>query len=110
MRAGRARGRIENEPFNPLKNPGDCFEHNFGHGYRSLSTVFASLRMLAFLIDQVQQRCGALFHRAQAKAGRARYFWERVRALLLNVLLADGEMLYKTIASQAKLVVVYDTS
>ena len=32
--------------------------------------------MLAFLIDQ--SRCCALFQAAQAKAGRARYFWERL--------------------------------
>ena len=32
MRAGRARWRIENETFNPLKNQGYSFEHNFGHG------------------------------------------------------------------------------
>ncbi len=31
-RAGRVRGRIENEPFNPLKNPGDGWVPPFGHG------------------------------------------------------------------------------
>ena len=57
MRAGRARWRIENETFNTLKNQGYCFEHNFGHGEKYLATVFAHLMMLAFLIDQIQQRC-----------------------------------------------------
>ena len=61
MRGARARWRIENETFNTLKNQGYCFEHNFGHGERHLSTVFAYLMMLAFLIDQCQQRCCALF-------------------------------------------------
>ena len=51
MRAGRARWRIENETFNTLKNQGYSFEHNFGHGEKQLSTVFAYLMMLAFLID-----------------------------------------------------------
>ena len=49
MRAGRARWKIENETFNTLKNQGYCFEHNFGHGEKNLSTVFAL--MLAFLPD-----------------------------------------------------------
>ena len=72
MRGARARWRIENETFNTLKNQGYCFEHNFGHGERHLSTVFAYLMMLAFLIDQCQQRCCALFQAAQAKPdGRA---------------------------------------
>ena len=57
MRAGRARWRIENETFNTLKNQGYNFEHNFGHGEKHLATVFAYLMMLAFLIDQIQQRC-----------------------------------------------------
>ena len=52
-RVGRARWRIENETFNTLKNQGYCFEHNFGHGKKNLSTVFAYLMMLAFL--QIQQ-------------------------------------------------------
>ena len=34
-----------------LKNQGYCFEHNFGHGEKNLSTVFAFLMMLAFLPD-----------------------------------------------------------
>ena len=76
MRGARARWRIENETFNTLKNQGYSFEHNFGHGERHLSTVFAYLMMLAFLIDQCQQRCCALFESAQAKAERARYFWD----------------------------------
>jgi hypothetical protein len=43
MRGGRARWRIDNETCNTLKNQGDHFEHNFGHGYQPLSVVFAGL-------------------------------------------------------------------
>ncbi len=98
MRAGRARWRIENETFNTLKNQGYCFEHNFGHGDQHLSTVFAHLMMLAFLIDQIQQRCCRLFRAAQAKAGRARYFWEQLRAMFLEFVLPDWETLYRSLA------------
>src|SRR5205085_3830910 len=56
-RAGRCRWRIENETFNTLKNQGYHFEHNYGHGKEQLSVVLALLMMLAFGIDQVQQRC-----------------------------------------------------
>ena len=98
MRAGRARWRIENETFNTLKNQGYCFEHNFGHGDQHLSTVFAHLMMLAFLIDQIQQRCCRLFQAAQAKAGRARYFWEKLRAMFLEFVLPDWETLYRSLA------------
>ena len=98
MRAGRARWRIKNETFNTLKNPGYGFEHNFGHGENRLSTVFAYLMMLAFLIDQIQQRCCRLFRAAQAKAGRALYFWEKLRAMFLEFALPDWDTLYRSLA------------
>ena len=93
MRAGRARWRIENETFNPLKNHGYNFEHNFGHGEKQLSTVFAYLMMPAFLIDQVQPRGCVLFAKARAKAERPRYFWEKLRGLFLSYEFADWAML-----------------
>ena len=81
MRGGRARWRIEHETFKTLKNQGDHFEHNFGHGYQHLSVVFAVLMMLAFLVDQVQQMCCPLFQAVWAKLGSKRRRWERMKAL-----------------------------
>ena len=81
MRGGRARWRIENETFNTLKNQGDHFEHNFGHGYQHLSVVCAVLMLLAFLVDQVQQLCCPLCQAVWAKLGSKRRLWERMRAL-----------------------------
>ena len=75
-----------------------------------LGTVFAYLMMLAFLTDPCQQRCCTLFQAAQAKAGRACCFRERLRALFFNVFLTDWETLYKALASRVKWVVVHDTS
>ena len=98
MRGARARWKIENETFNTLKNQGYHFEHNFGHGKQHLSTVMASLMMLAFLIDQIQQRCCRLFQEAQHMAKRKSYFWEKLRGLFLHYLIPDWETLYKCIA------------
>jgi Transposase DDE domain len=81
MRGGRARWKIENETFNTLKNQGYNFEHNYGHGEQNLSVVFATLMMLAFLVDQTQQLCCALFRAVWAKLGSKRLLWERMRAL-----------------------------
>src|SRR5467141_481244 len=61
MRGGRARWKIATETFHTLKNQGYNFEHNYGHGQQNLSVVFATLMMLAFLVDQTQQLCCALF-------------------------------------------------
>jgi hypothetical protein len=81
MRGGRARWKIENETFNTLKNQGYNFEHNYGHGEQHLSVVFATLMMLAFLVDQTQQLCCALFRAVWAKLGSKRLVWEKMRAL-----------------------------
>ena len=71
---------------------------NFGHGVRHLSTVFACLMLLAFLVDQVQQHCCVLLQRAKQNAKRNKYFWEKVRGVFLLYILPDWETLYKTIA------------
>jgi hypothetical protein len=83
MRGGRARWKIENETFNTLKNQGYHCEHNDGHGMKNLSVVFAPGMMLAFLVDQTQQLCCALFQAVWAKLGSKRLVWERMRALFI---------------------------
>ncbi len=98
MRAGRARWRIENETFNTLKNQGYGFEHNFGHGRQHLATVFAHLMMLAFLMDQVQQRRCSLFRAARAKAGSLPRLWRKLRGLFPGFHIPDWETLYRAIA------------
>ena len=98
MRAGRARWRVENETFNTLKSHGYEFGHNFGHGHCNLSDVLAHLMMLAFLIDQVEQRCCALFDAARDKAGRMKYLREQIRIYFLAFQIPDWETLYLSIA------------
>ena len=98
MRAGRARWRVENETFNTLKNQSYELGHNFGHGHRNLSDIMASLMMLAFLIDQVEQRCCALFDAAREQAGRLKYLWGDIRGFFRSVRIPDWETLYLSIA------------
>ncbi len=62
MRIGRSRWKIENETFNTLKNQGYHFEHNYGHGKNHLSSTLAILMLLAFVTDQIYQRCSKLFN------------------------------------------------
>ena len=81
MRAGRARWKMANETCNTLKNQGDNFEHTYGHGEQHLSVVFAQVMLLAFVVDQAQQLCCALFRAVWTKLGSKRLLWERMRAL-----------------------------
>jgi len=97
MRGGRARWKIENETFNTLKNQGYNFEHNYGHGEQNLSVVFATLMMLAFLVDQTQQLCCALFQAVWAKLGSKRLLWERMRALFYDYAFASMRQLFEAL-------------
>ena len=97
MRGGRARWKIENETFNTLKNQGYNFEHNYGHGEQHLSVVFAMLMMLAFLVDQTQQLCCALFQAVWAKLGSKRRLWERMRALFYDYALTSMRQLFEAL-------------
>jgi hypothetical protein len=97
MRGGRARWKIENETFNTLKNQGYHFEHNYGHGEQHLSVVFAMLLMLAFLVDQAQQLCCALFQAVWLKLGSKRLLWERMRALFYTYALMSMRQLFEAL-------------
>ena len=112
MRGGRARWKIENETFNTLKNQGYHFEHNFGHGQKNLSVVFAMLMMLAFAIDQAQQLACSLFQAAWEKVGSKRLLWERMRSLFHELPMESMSDIWRAIAFgfRVERVVIYDSS
>jgi hypothetical protein len=97
-RAGRARWRIANETFNTLKNQGYHFEHNYGHGEKNLAVVLALLMMLAFLIDQVQQKSNPLFRAAWKKKGPKCALWEAMRNLFASFEVSSMREIYEGIA------------
>jgi hypothetical protein len=98
MRGGRARWKIENETFNTLKNQGYQFEHNFGHGNQNLSTNFAMLMMLAFLIDQAQALCCKVFQAAAKKEISKKSLWEKMRATFFMLPLESWDQLWAVVA------------
>lgn len=110
MRGGRARWKIENETFNTLKNQGDHFDHNFGHGDQHLSTVLMHLMMLAFLIDQIQQRCCRLFQTALSAAKSKTRLWQKLRSRFDLCLVLDWETLYRSIITPPQIALRQDTS
>jgi hypothetical protein len=97
MRGGRARWKIENETFNTLKNQGYHFEHNFGHGEKNLSVVFALLMMLAFLVDQTQQVACRLFQAVLSKIGCRTRMWEDIRSLFHTLPFDSMESIYRAL-------------
>jgi hypothetical protein len=95
LRGGRTRWKIENETFNTLKNQGYHYEHNYGHGVKHLSVVFAMLMMLAFLVDQVQQLCCPLFQAVWKKLGSKRALWDHVRSHFRHFTFQSMKHLYE---------------
>lgn len=80
MRGGRTRWKVENETINTLKNQGYEFEHNFGHGDKHLSHVFALLMMLAFMVDELQFiACGLMKLAKETMKGKKR-LWRKMRS------------------------------
>ena len=110
MRGARGRWKIENETFNTLKNQGYHFEHHFGHGNQNLTRVLMHLRMLAFLIDQIQQRCCRLFQSAVKAADGKPRFWRLLRSFFDLCLIPDWETLYRSITRQPRIPPVCDTA
>lgn len=102
MRAGRARWKIENETFNTLKNQGYNFGHNYGLGKKNLSMVFVMLMMLAFLVDQVQQLCCALFNALWEKLKSKRSLWDDIRSMCRFIKVDSMESLYRGILANVK--------
>jgi hypothetical protein len=110
MRGARARWKIENETFNTLKNQGYYFEHNFGHGYCNLSTVFAHLMMLAFLVDQLQQLCCPMFQKALKACLKKRRLWETMRHYVSNYLIDCWEVFFESIVNKPEFKLTFSTS
>lgn len=98
MRMGRARWKIENEVFNTLKNQQYHFEHNFGHGQKHLCTNFAFLMMLAFTLDQIQQRANRYFRTLIENLKTKVKLWEAVRAVFKILPCKNMKQVYLAIA------------
>ncbi len=81
IEAGRTRWKVENENNNTLKTKGYNFKHNFGHGKQHLSSLLASLNILAFLVHTVLEwfdQCYALVRNSLASR---KTFFDDLRAL-----------------------------
>ena len=79
--AGRARWKIENENNNTLKTKGYHLKHNFGHGKMHLSSLLATLNILAFLFHGFLTFCDEAYRLIRATLPTRKTFFEHIRAL-----------------------------
>jgi len=80
--AGRARWKIENENNNTLKTKGYHLEHNFGHGKKHLSSLLATLNILAFLFHSFLTFCDDDYRLIRATLPTRETFFHDIRALM----------------------------
>lgn len=98
MRLGRSRWKIENETFNTLKNQGYHFEHNYGHGNQYLSTALAYLMLLAFLLDQIVQKCSETFRQLWKAAKTKAKLWFTQRSVFTTLPCFSFQQIYEHLA------------
>ncbi len=79
--SGRARWRIENENNNTLKTKGYHLDHNFGHGQQHLSSLLATLNILAFLFHTVLAFTDERYRLIRATLPTRKTFFQDMRAL-----------------------------
>ena len=91
--AGRARWKIENENNNTLKTKGYRFEHNYGHGKKHLSSVFASLSLVAFLYHTIMDLIDELYIKAKKSQGTRINFFNMARAFTCSLLFTSWDSL-----------------
>jgi hypothetical protein len=81
IEAGRTRWKIENENNNTLKTKGYNFKHNFGHGKQDLSSLLASLNILAFLVHTVLEWFDQCYALVRNGLSSRKTFFDDIRAL-----------------------------
>jgi hypothetical protein len=98
---GRARWKIENETFNVLKTNGYNLEHNFGHGKRTLASVFLTFNLLAFAFHTAAHLAVLTWREAVAACGATYRFFENLRTITAYVVFQDWPHLLQSIADAA---------
>ncbi len=96
--AGRARWKIENETFNVLKTKGYNLEHNFGHGRHNLSTVLATLNLLAFACHTVCELGDKAWKAARRELVTRQGFFHALRTLTSYLVFPSWQELLATMA------------
>lgn len=96
--AGRARWKIENEAFNTLKTRGYNLEHNFGHGQQHLSSVLATLNLLAFACHTVCDLADKPWRAARLELVTRQGFFQTILALTKYWVFPSWDNLLATMA------------
>lgn len=78
---GRTHWKVENENNNVLKTKGYHLEHNYGHGNKNLSCLFATFILLAFLFHTLLEFMDEKYRLIRKKLPTRETFFDDIRAL-----------------------------
>lgn len=81
VESGRARWKIENENNNTLKTKGYHLEHNFGHGKKHLSSLLATMNLLAFLVHTLLEQMDSRYQLIRTKLPTRKIFYQHIATL-----------------------------
>ena len=79
--SGRTRWKIENENNNTLKTKGYHLEHNFGHGKKYLSSLLATMNILAFLFHTFLGFVDEKYQELRKRLPTRAIFFEHLRSI-----------------------------
>ena len=79
--AGRTRWKVENENNNTLKTKGYNLKHNFGHGKQHLSSLLATLNILALLFHTLLELLDQKYKLLRSHLPTRKTFFDDLRAL-----------------------------
>jgi hypothetical protein len=92
--SGRARWKIENENNNTLKTKGHHFEHNYGHGKQFLSSLLATLILLAYLLHTLLDLMDGKFRLLLQTLPSCRRLFDDMKALTSYLCFDSWENLF----------------
>ena len=88
----------KNETFNTLKTKGYNLEHNFGHGRKHLSSVLATLNLLAFACRTVLDLTAKAWKAARREVVTRQGFFQTMLALTAYAVFPSWDHLLGTMA------------
>lgn len=91
--AGRARWKTENENINTLKTKGYNLKHNYGHGDKHLSSLLATMNILAYLFHTMQELMSKSYRKLRAQIPTRKMFFEHIKTILGYLVFKDWETL-----------------
>jgi len=93
VESGRARWKTENENINTLKTKGYNLNHNYGHGQKHLSSLLATMNVLAYLMHTMQDMMSKSYKKLREQIPTRKMFFDHIKTILEYLIFTEWEVL-----------------